>query len=46
MCLRPDLTIAACVKYLEENLKGTSKIYYIGQAYRRSNHSNKSIINS
>ena len=46
MCLRPDLTIATCVKYLEKNSKGTAKIYYIGQAYRRSNHSNKSIINN
>ena len=36
MCLRPDLTVASCVKYLEENTKGTSKIYYSGQAYRRS----------
>ena len=45
MCLRPDLTIASCVKYLEENSKGTSKIYYSGQAYRRSGNSKDSIIN-
>ena len=45
MCLRPDLTVASCVKYLEENSKGTSKIYYSGQAYRRSNDNKDSIIN-
>ena len=45
MCLRPDLTVASCVKYLEENSKGTFKIYYSGQAYRRSNNSKDSIIN-
>ena len=45
MCLRPDLTIASCVKYLEENSKGKSKIYYSGQAYRRSNNSRDSIVN-
>ena len=45
MCLRPDLTIASCVKHLEENTKGTSKIYYFGQAYRRPSNSKDSIIN-
>jgi len=45
MCLRPDLTVASCVKYLKENSRGTSKIYYSGQAYRRSNNSKESIIN-
>jgi len=45
MCLRPDLTVASCVKYLEENFKGTSKIYYSGQAYRRSGNSKDSIVN-
>ena len=44
MCLRPDLTVASCVKYLEKNSKGTSKIYYSGQAYRRSNNSKDSIV--
>jgi len=46
MCLRPDLTVASCVKYLEENAKGTSKIYYSGQAYRRSNNSKDSVVNN
>ena len=45
MCLRPDLTVASCIKYLEENSKSKSKIYYSGQAYRRSNNSKDSIIN-
>ena len=45
MCLRPDLTVASCVKYLEDNSKGISKIYYSGSAYRRSNNSKDSIIN-
>ncbi len=34
MCLRPDLTVAACIKYLQK--KTESKIYYSGKAYRRS----------
>ena len=36
MCLRPDLTVASCIKYLKDNSKSNSKIYYSGQAYRRS----------
>jgi len=36
MCLRPDLTVASCIKYLKDNSKANSKIYYSGQAYRRS----------
>ena len=35
MCLRPDLTVASCIKFLEK--KSKSKIYYSGQAYRRTN---------
>jgi len=35
LCLRPDLTIASCLRYLEENLKGKEKIFYSGQAYRK-----------
>ena len=37
ICLRPDLTIASCIKYLKDNSKANSKIFYSGQAYRRSN---------
>ena len=36
LCLRPDLTIASCLRYLENNLKGKEKIFYSGQAYRKS----------
>jgi ATP phosphoribosyltransferase regulatory subunit len=35
MCLRPDLTVASCIKFLEK--KSKTKIYYSGQAYRRTN---------
>jgi len=45
MCLRPDLTIASCIKYLKDNSKTNSKIFYSGQAYRRSNNLKESIIN-
>jgi ATP phosphoribosyltransferase regulatory subunit len=38
MCLRPDLTVASCIKYLKDNSKANSKIFYSGQAYRRSNN--------
>jgi len=45
MCLRPDLTIASCIKYLKENSKVNVKIFYSGQAYRRSNNEKDKIIN-
>ena len=32
LCLRPDLTIASCLRYLENSLKGKEKIFYSGQA--------------
>ena len=43
MCLRPDLTVASCIKYLEK--KSKSKIYYSGQAYRRSNKKGSDLVN-
>ncbi len=43
MCLRPDLTVASCIKFLEK--KSKSKIYYSGQAYRRSNKKGSDLIN-
>tara|TARA_B100000780_G_scaffold209635_1_gene149667 strand:- start:76 stop:981 length:906 start_codon:yes stop_codon:yes gene_type:complete len=43
MCLRPDLTVASCIKYLEK--KSKSKIYYSGQAYRRTNKKGSDLIN-
>ena len=45
ICLRPDLTIASCIKYLKDNTKKNSKIFYSGQAYRRSIGSKDKIIN-
>jgi ATP phosphoribosyltransferase regulatory subunit len=44
LCLRPDLTIASCLRYLENNLKGREKIFYSGQAYRKSLNKKDSII--
>jgi len=45
MCLRPDLTVASCIKYLKGNSKVNSRIFYSGQAYRRSNSLKDKIIN-
>ena len=44
LCLRPDLTIVSCLRYLENNLKGKEKISYSGQAYRKSPNKKDSII--
>jgi ATP phosphoribosyltransferase regulatory subunit len=44
LCLRPDLTIASCLRYLENNLKGKEKIFYSGQAYRKSQNKKDSIV--
>ena len=44
LCLRPDLTIASCLRYLENNLNGKEKIFYSGQAYRKSQNQKDSII--
>ena len=43
MCLRPDLTVASCIKFLEK--KSKSKIYYSGQAYRRTNKKGFDLVN-
>jgi ATP phosphoribosyltransferase regulatory subunit len=43
MCLRPDLTVASCIKYLEK--KSKSKIYYSGKAYRRNNKKGSDLVN-
>ncbi len=43
MCLRPDLTVASSIKYLKKKTK--SKIYYSGQAYRRSKKKYSDFIN-
>ena len=44
LCLRPDLTIVSCLRYLENKLKGKEKIFYSGQAYRKSQNKKDSII--
>ena len=44
MCLRPDLTVASCINFLQK--KTSSKIYYSGQAYRRSNNKGANFINN
>ena len=44
LCLRPDLTIASCLRYLENNIKGKEKIFYSGVAYRKSQNRKDSII--
>ena len=43
MCLRPDLTVASCISFLQK--KTSSKIYYSGQAYRRINKKGSDFIN-
>ena len=42
MCLRPDLTVASCIRFLQK--KSSSKIYYSGQAYRRSKNKGSNFI--
>ena len=43
MCLRPDLTVSSCIKFLEK--KSKSKIFYSGQAYRRVTKKGSDLIN-
>ena len=43
MCLRPDLTVSSCIKFLEK--KSKSKIFYSGQAYRRVTKMGSDLIN-
>ena len=43
VCLRPDLTVASCISFLQK--KSSSKIYYSGQAYRRSSKKGSNFIN-
>ena len=44
LCLRPDLTIVSCLRYLEKRFKTKEKISYSGQAYRKSQNKRNSII--
>ena len=43
MCLRPDLTVASCIKYIEK--KSKSKIYYSGKAFRGNNNKSSDLFN-
>ena len=36
LCLRPDLTIASCIRYLNEKINGPAKVVYSGQAFRKN----------
>ena len=42
LCLRPDLTIASCLRYLENNLKGKEKIFIVVRLIE--NHKIKKIL--
>ena len=44
LCLRPDLTIVSCLRYLEKNFRGKEKIFYNGQAFRKSLNKKDSIV--
>ena len=44
LCLRPDLTIVSCLRYLENKYKVKEKIFYSGQEYRKSQNKKDSII--
>lgn len=44
LCLRPDLTIASCIRYLNEKIRGTVKVCYNGQAFRKAYNKNDTII--
>ncbi len=44
ICLRPDLTIASCVRYLKQNKKTSEKIFYSGQAFRKGLNKKDSVI--
>jgi len=36
MCLRPDLTIVSCLRYLKNKKKTKQKVFYSGQAFRKT----------
>ena len=44
LCLRPDLTIASCLQYLKNKSKNKAKLFYKGEAYRKTLKFNDSII--
>ena len=44
MCLRPDLTIVSCLRYLKNKTKKKEKIFYSGQAFRKIENQRDKII--
>jgi len=44
MCLRPDLTIVSCLRYLKNKTKAKEKIFYSGQAFRKTGDKGGKII--
>ena len=44
LCLRPDLTIASCIRYLRRKTTDTERVYYQGQAFRKTFNKKNSII--
>ena len=44
ICLRPDLTIASCLRYISKVKTGRNKVFYKGQAYRRPDNKFDKII--
>ena len=44
MCLRPDLTIVSCLRYLKNKSKVKEKIFYSGQAFRKIEYQDGQII--
>jgi len=44
MCLRPDLTIVSCLRYLKNKSKTKEKIFYSGQAFRKIENQGGKII--
>ena len=44
LCLRPDLTIASCIRYLNQKSKKAEKIVYSGQAFRKTFNQKDTII--
>ena len=36
MCLRPDLTIVSCLRYLKNKTKTKERVFYSGQAFRKT----------
>ncbi len=46
LCLRPDLTIASCIRYLNKKIKGPAKFVYHGQAFRKAQNKNDPIIHT